>query len=68
MIKAQPLVESYGEKARAILQVHDEIIFEVKEEIADEFSKKAKEVMESVLALKVPLVVDVEIGDNWGEL
>ena len=68
MIKAQPLVESYGDGARAILQVHDEIIFEVKKEIAEEFSKKAKEVMENVLQLKVPLVVDIEIGDNWGEL
>jgi len=68
MIKAQPLVESYGDRARAILQVHDEIIFEVKKEIAQEFSKKAKEIMENVLTLKVPLVVDVEIGDNWGEL
>ena len=40
----------------------------IKKEIAEEFSKKAKEIMENVLTLKVPLVVDVEIGDNWGEL
>jgi len=51
-----------------ILQVHDEIILEVKEDIAEEVAKKVKEIMESVYKLKVPLVVDVKIGDNWGEI
>ncbi|HRZ95454.1 MAG TPA: DNA polymerase I [Candidatus Moranbacteria bacterium] len=53
---------------RMILQVHDEIILEVKEEIAEEVAKKVKEIMESVYKLKVPLLVDVKIGDNWGEI
>jgi DNA polymerase-1 len=53
---------------RIILQVHDEIILEVKEEIAEEVAKKVKEIMEQVYKLKVPLVVDVKIGDNWGEI
>ncbi len=53
---------------RMLLQVHDEIILEVKEEIADEVAKKVKEIMESVYKLKVPLVVNVKVGDNWGEI
>lgn len=53
---------------KMILQVHDEIILEVKEELAEEVGKKVKEIMESVYKLSVPLVVDVKIGDNWGEV
>ena len=51
-----------------ILQIHDEIILEVRKDLADEVSKKVKNIMENVYKLKVPLVVDVKIGDNWGEL
>jgi len=64
--------ESANEKETAavqmILQVHDEIILEVREDLADEVAKNVKEIMENVLKLQVPLVVDVTIGDNWGEL
>ncbi len=51
-----------------LLQVHDEIILEVKEEIADKVAKKIQEIMENVYKLKVPLIVNVKIGDNWGEI
>jgi DNA polymerase-1 len=51
-----------------ILQIHDEIILEVKENITDEVSKKVKEIMESAYKIKVPLVADIKIGDNWGEI
>ncbi len=53
---------------RILLQVHDEIILEVKENIAEEDAKKVKEIMENVYKLRVPLVVSVNIGDNWGEI
>ena len=53
---------------KMILQVHDEIILEVKEDMAEEVAKKVKEIMEQVYKLKVPLLVDVKIGDNWGEI
>ena len=53
---------------RMILQVHDEIILEVKEEKADEVAARVKTIMEEVYKLKVPLVVDVKVGDNWGEI
>ena len=53
---------------RMLLQVHDEIILEVREDLADEIAGDVKRIMENVLALKVPLVVDVSIGDNWGAI
>ncbi len=53
---------------RILLQIHDEIILEVKEEIAEEVAKKVKNIMENVYQLNVPLVANVKVGDNWGEI
>ncbi len=53
---------------KMILQIHDEIILEVKTEKADLVADKLKTTMENVYKLKVPLIVDVKIGDNWGEI
>ena len=53
---------------KIVLQVHDEIILEVKENISKEVSKKIKEIMERVYKLKIPLIIDVKIGDSWGEI
>jgi DNA polymerase I len=55
-------------EVKMILQVHDEIILEVKEEIAEVVGKRVKEIMEAAYKLSVPLIVDVKIGDNWGEV
>jgi DNA polymerase-1 len=68
MIAAEKIVEEFAGQARTVLQVHDELLFEVKEEITDDFSQKIKIAMEQVYKLKVPLVVDVKMGDNWGEI
>jgi len=53
---------------RMILQIHDEIILEVRENIAEKVSTRVKEIMESAFKLKVPLIAKVNIGDNWGEI
>lgn len=53
---------------KMLLQIHDEIILEVKTEKAELVAKKLKEIMENVYKLRVPLTVDVKIGDNWGEI
>ncbi len=55
------------DQAKMLLQVHDELVFEVDEEIADELAKKLAEVMQSVLKISVPLVVEVGRGNNWDE-
>jgi DNA polymerase-1 len=53
--------------ARMILQIHDELLFEVRKEHVDALSAIVKKIMEGVFTLKVPLVVDISIGKNWGE-
>jgi len=68
MLRVAEILPDYGDRARMLLQVHDELVFEVYEDIAEEFSNRAKEVMEQAYTLSVPLVVDVHTGKNWGEL
>lgn len=55
---------------RLLLQVHDELLFEIREELINggDIIQEIKDIMESVDKLKVPLVVDVKMGDNWGEI
>jgi DNA polymerase-1 len=53
--------------ARMIMQVHDELVFEVKEAELENVSKVIKQFMESAALLQVPLIVDVGIGNNWDE-
>lgn len=60
--------DQFSGKAQLLLQIHDELIFEVDEDAAHAFAEDAKSVMESVYPLHVPLVVDMSIGKNWGEL
>ena len=50
-----------------ILQVHDELVFEVPEDEADLVRSMVREEMEGVHPLDVPLTVDIKIGDNWDE-
>ncbi len=54
--------------AKMLLQIHDELIFEAREDKAEEFGEWAKDIMENIYTLDVPLVCSVSIGDNWGEL
>ena len=55
------------DQAKMLLQVHDELVFEVDEAIADELAEKLKDVMQSVVQLSVPLIVEVGKGNNWDE-
>ena len=54
-------------QAKLLLQVHDELVFEVNEDIADEISVKIQDVMQKVVTLSVPLLVEVGKGKNWDE-
>ena len=65
MVEITPFL---GENASMILQIHDELIFEVKDEIATSFGEKIKEVMEGVVKLNVPLKTSLSIAKSWGEL
>ncbi|MFV5490500.1 DNA polymerase I [Acinetobacter sp. ASP199] len=55
------------DQAKMLLQVHDELVFEVDETIADELAPKLAEVMQSVVQISVPLLVEVGKGKNWDE-
>lgn len=54
--------------AKLLLQVHDELVFEVDEDAVDAVARGVKELMENVVKLEVPLVVELEVGKNWGEM
>lgn len=55
-------------EARLLLQVHDELVFEIKTELIKKLAPEFKKIMESVHKLDVPLVVDVKYGQNWQEM
>ena len=48
-----------------IMQVHDELIFEIKEQKVDAYSTKIIELMENAVSLAVPLTVEFDVGENW---
>lgn len=54
--------------AYMLLQIHDELIFEVKEDKVEEISNRFVHTMENILELDVPLECSVSVGDSWGEL
>ncbi len=51
--------------AKMIMQVHDELVFEVPEDQAQQFGQQVCELMQEVAQLSVPLIVDSGIGENW---
>ncbi len=55
-------------EAKMLLQIHDELIFEIKEDLAQEFALKIKDIMENIYELKVPLKCSISINKNWGGL
>ena len=65
MISVQNFLEKEDLKAMLILQVHDELVFEVPEGELQTLKTRVPELMQSVARLDVPLVVEVGVGDNW---
>ncbi|WP_261663903.1 DNA polymerase I [Deinococcus sp. Marseille-Q6407] len=65
MVALEPGLDALG--ARMLIQVHDELLIETPEERAEEVAALTKQVMENVVQLKVPLVVEAGISDNWYE-
>jgi len=82
MLRAERLVSRYNKevnppasrqerkafRARMLLQVHDELIFEVEEGIARAFAAEVKREMEAAYTLRVPLIAETAVGKNWGEI
>lgn len=67
MIQVDNYLKQSFKKAKMILQVHDELLFEAPDHDALLLGKEVKRIMENVMSLKVPLVVDIAIGKNWSE-
>lgn len=67
MVQIAERMKAENVKSRMLLQVHDELVFEVPEEELELMKRLVPEVMESALKLDVPLKVDVNYGENWYE-
>jgi len=70
MVKIQEFIkkEHMEEDVITLIQIHDELILEVKSEIIKEVVSSFKNIMESATKLEVPLKADVRIGNKWGEM
>ncbi|MGB4596116.1 MAG: DNA polymerase I [Anaerolineaceae bacterium] len=68
MIQLPDALKKAGLNAKMLLQVHDELIFEVPEAEVKETIHVAKGIMENALKLDVPLTTEARVGQNWGEL
>lgn len=67
MIEVDSWLDKSGFPAKMIMQVHDELVFEVDEDKVDAFAAEISEKMQCAASLDVPLIVDVGTGMNWEE-
>ncbi len=67
MLAVDGWLEKERPPVRMIMQVHDELVFEVKEAYLEQAESKIRDFMASAATLEVPLVVDIGKGDNWDE-
>ena len=67
MVRVAERLRAEGLRAKMVLQIHDELDFEVPVEEVDVLSALVRETMEGVAELRVPLVADVSVGENWAE-
>ncbi len=65
MINVHQRIGDEGHSGRMLLQIHDELVFEVPGTDADSLIAIVREEMESAMKLNVPITVDVSVGDNW---
>ena len=65
MIEVQEEIEKQNLESKMLLQVHDELVFDMKKEEREVMMKIVKEKMEQTIKLNVPLVVDMGVGENW---
>lgn len=67
MVEIYQEFKKRGLKSKMLIQVHDELIFNVKNEELEEVKKIVEDIMENTFKLSVPLKVDIEVGNNWYE-
>ena len=67
MVKVYKAIKENNLKTKMIIQVHDELIFDVPKEELEKVKELVTEIMDNVIKLNVPLAVDVNYGKNWAE-
>jgi DNA polymerase-1 len=67
MINIHNEIKRLNLKSRMIMQVHDELVFEVKEDEMEYMESMVKDKMENAIKLNVPVIVDIGVGKNWEE-
>ena len=67
MIEIDEIFDKENIKSKMLLQVHDELIFNVYDDEIDKVKEIVYNTMTNVFDLKVPLDVDIELGNNWYE-
>jgi DNA polymerase I len=65
MIRVAERLAAAGSRARLLLSVHDELLFEVPRAEVEALAAIVRETMEGALPLSVPLIVDIKVGDDW---
>ncbi len=68
MLQVDAYLQKEAPEALMILQVHDELVFEVPRERLEDLAPRIRSIMEGVYPLVVPLVVDLNVGPNWADL
>ncbi|MEK9180862.1 MAG: DNA polymerase, partial [Patescibacteria group bacterium] len=68
MINVHHEIGTENPECKMLLQVHDELLFEVEKEKVDHYAKKIKKIMEEAISLSVPVEVEAKAGENWGEM
>ena len=66
MIQVQQWIDDNSDlKGEVIMQVHDELVFEVPNNEVDKFTKEIPQIMQNVAKLDIPLIVEINAGENW---
>lgn len=68
MINIEKAIRNQRPEIRMLLQVHDELVFEVKEDKVQHYTNLIRPLMEGAIKLSVPVTVEAKVGDNWGEM
>src|SRR5688572_9651086 len=67
MVTVDAWLAGHGTRAAMLMQVHDELVFEADPDFVDPLLAAVRERMEAAADLRVPLVVDVGVGENWDQ-
>jgi DNA polymerase-1 len=68
MVRVHAMLGAEGFKARMVMTVHDELVFDAHREEVDALARRVRQLMSQAAALAVPVEVTVKVGENWSEM